>query len=404
MRRLAARIGGATNLILAARVLQNVNGFLLSVLIVRHFGLDAAGTMAVATIPIVIIALLGTFGLTYTLAQTSLPVPQRNTLGFVSGLFLIPLTLLALVPFAVAVGHSATEMLAIVLLGMAGPFFAHTNITGALQVLKARAAEAILLPIGNLAGLIVGAMTAHSLSVFALVLVLFRTAAMLVAFLRLPLAPLPGPEIFAHLRNSIRYVTADAINIGSDQLTILAASYLMDRKSLGLLGLCRQLLTASDTPGWSQMQAAYPAAVANPEKTFPALKRRMLKTGIGLGAVVSLGAVVLGLWIYHVPRFALFGPLLLTSVPLRYLLVVYDVRLRALGAVRRANTVSLIRCMLGLSIVPAGVWIGGDLGAVLGMILLTAMSVWITGHTRTQGGLSTMIAQHKPAHASGVTR
>jgi O-antigen/teichoic acid export membrane protein len=403
-RRLTGRIGGATNLVLVARVLQNANGFLLSVLIVRHFGLSAAGTLTVATIPIVIIALLGTFGLTYTLARTSLPVPQRNTLGFVVSLILIPLAFLALVPFAAAVGHSPTEMVAIVMLGMGGPFFAQTNITGALQVLQARAHEAILLPVGNLAGLVVGVVLTHSLAAFALVLVLFRTAAMLLAFFRLPLAPLPLTTIFLHLRDGVRYVTSDAINLGSDQLTVLATSYLMDRKSLGVFGLCRQLLTASDTPGWSQMQVAYPAAVANPEETFPPLKRRMLQTGIALSALVSAGAVVLGLWVYHAPRLALLGPLLLASVPLRYLLGVYDMRLRALGAVKRANTVSLIRCGLALSIVPVGAWIGGDLGAVLGTILFTTMAAWITGHTRTQGGLSPSIVRHaKPVHASAVT-
>ena len=257
---------------------------------------------------------------------------------------------------------------------------------------------------GSLVGLVVGVVMAHSLAAFALVLALSRTAAVLLAFLRLPLAPLPWTTIFLHLRDSIRYVTADAINLGSDQLTVLAASYLMDRQSLGVFGLCRQLLTASDTPGWSQMQVAYPTAVANPEETFPTLKRRMLQTGIALSALVSTGAVVLGLWIYHVPRLALLGPLLLASVPLRYLLGVFDMRLRAFGAVRRANTISLIRSALALLIVPAGAWIGGDLGAVLGTILFTATAAWITGHTRTQGGLSPSIVRRaEPVHASAVT-
>jgi O-antigen/teichoic acid export membrane protein len=405
VRRFAARINGAANLIFAARVLQNANGFLLSVLIVRRFGLGAAGTLTLATVPTVIIAVVGTLGLTYTLAQTALPIPQRNMIGFASSLVLIPLALICLAAFAAVSGHSPTEVIAIILLGMGGPFFAQSNIASALQVLQGRAGEAILPPLGNLVGLIVGASIAHSLVTFALVLALFRTVGVFIAFLRLPLARLPVGGFLAHLRGSIRFITADAMNLGSDQLSVLAASYLMDRQALGLFGLCRQLLTASDTPGWSQMQVAYPAAVSDPNETIPRLKRRMLQTGIVLSIIVSIGAVIFGLWIYHVPRLALLGPLLLASVPLRYLLGVYDMRLRALGAVPRANTVSLIRGGLALSIVPGAAWLGGDLGAILGTILLTAIAAWITGHARTQGGLlSSVVTQGDPAVESAVAQ
>jgi len=66
---LAHRFGREASLVLLARVLQNANGFLLSVLIVRRFGLAAAGTLTIATIATVVIELFGTFGLTWTSAN-----------------------------------------------------------------------------------------------------------------------------------------------------------------------------------------------------------------------------------------------------------------------------------------------------------------------------------------------
>ncbi len=61
--RLLQKFGRAAGLVLLARVLQNLNGFLLSILIVtRRFGLQGAGTLVIATIAIVVLALIGTCG------------------------------------------------------------------------------------------------------------------------------------------------------------------------------------------------------------------------------------------------------------------------------------------------------------------------------------------------------
>ncbi len=388
--------GRGAILVLLARVLQNFNGFLLSILLVRNFGLAAAGTLAMATVGIVVLALLGTFGLIYTLPRIAAPLPQRTTLGFLAALASVPLSLPAIVLLGVCTGVSAEEAIAIILFALGGTFFAQCNIANAMQVLHGRPGQTVIQPLANLIGLGLAAVFAQSLVMFALILAVLRLAGTLAAFLALPRAPMAVGEAIGHVRASLRFITADAINLGADQLTVLVVSTLISRGELGLLGLCRQLLTVSDTPGWSQMQADYPALVADPARATTLVRRKMLWLGPVCGLGVGLAAVPLALWGYGVTGLALLGPLIQCSVPWRYLLCVQDVWLRAVGAARRANAVSMLRCLLGLLLVPGGALAGtlvagsalagGALGAVIGMMLHTIASTWITGRAASELG------------------
>src|ERR1700759_1758626 len=70
--------------ILFARMLQNANGFLLSVIIVRKFGLAAAGSLTIATIATVLLGTFCTFGLPYIFAREKADNTVRNTIGFLA--------------------------------------------------------------------------------------------------------------------------------------------------------------------------------------------------------------------------------------------------------------------------------------------------------------------------------
>src|SRR5664279_6611246 len=134
-RQILQSYGRDAGLVLFGRVLQNINGFLLSVLIVRRFGLAAAGTLAVATIAAVIIALLGTFGLIYVFARSDAPTPVKNGLGFTAALLVVPLGLPFVVALGLVAGHNLEEAAVIAALSLGGCFFAQTNIANALQVI-----------------------------------------------------------------------------------------------------------------------------------------------------------------------------------------------------------------------------------------------------------------------------
>ncbi len=397
VRRLARGFGREAGLVLLARLLQNANGFLLSVLIVRRFGLASAGTLTVATTAIVVISLLGTFGLTYGLARLPIANTEKNTLGALACLAVVPVSLPFTAALGAATGHSAHEAVVITLLAMGGPFFAQTNILNALQVLQGKASHSVIAPLGNLAGLGLATLFGSSLLLFAAILAACRFASVACAFLFLPMGRLRLRQAWVHAQEGTRFLTADTLLMASDQATIMIASYLMSRPELGLFGLVRQMLTVSDTPAWSQMQANYPAMVADPAAVFPPFKRRMLRLGVVCAAAVAVLTVPLGLLIYHLPRFAMLAPLLMTIVPFRYLMGSYDMRLRAMGLVARTNRVSLWRGLLALATVPVSAWLGGALGGVLATIAFNGAATWLTSRVPVEP--ATQRAEPAPALA-----
>ena len=226
----------------------------MSILIVRQFGLAAAGTLAVATVATVVIANLGTFGFTYVFARIDAPAPVKNALGFTAALVVVPLSLPFVVALGLIAGHSLEEAAVIAVLSLGGCYFAQTNIASALQVRRSR--KAIDDPSRReLVGLIAAGLFGLSYLLFALILAAFRFVGTLSAFLCLERVRIKLSFFWINVRAGAHFLTADILNLGSDQLTVLLASFLMSRMDLGVFGLCRQMRTVSDTPGWSQVQA-----------------------------------------------------------------------------------------------------------------------------------------------------
>jgi hypothetical protein len=146
------------------------------------------------------------------------------------------------------------------------------------------------------------------------------------------------------------------------------------------------MLTLSDTPSWSRMQAAYPAMVADPAGVFPGFRRSMLAFGAVFAAGVAAATVPLGLFVYHLPRFAILAPLLMTIVPLRYVMGSFDMRLRAMGLVARTNRLCLLRGGLSLLLVPVAAWRGGALGGVLATMAQNVIATWLTSRVSVSEG------------------
>ena len=89
--------------------------------------------LVIATIAIVVLALIGTCGLPYTLARMNIDPRQRNTVGLFACMAVVPLSLPFVGALGLIVGHSHKEALVIALLALGGPFFAQTNITNACR-------------------------------------------------------------------------------------------------------------------------------------------------------------------------------------------------------------------------------------------------------------------------------
>ena len=365
-------------LMFLARAADSANGFLLSMMIVRLFGLPGAGTYSIASIAVTAYALFGTFGITYLFAKSANPIAQLNTLGLCVSILIIPLS----IPFSYLLGWAASsveeEVMTIILLSYGGIFFAHTKILTALQVLQGRVSEGLILPLSSFFGIIFATYFSWSYVSFALILGLIRLVGFICAFTLLPHQRISLKQVVDQIMSGVKYISSDSINLLSDQLPILISSFLISRQELGLFGLCRQSLTLSQTPIWSFMSSKYPSIVENPGVSLENMPSEMLKFGAITGLVVSIISLPIGFLVYKSNEFIFLSFLLMFLNPYRYLLYFYDVYLKAIGAINQCNFATFIRLCASLVILPVSLWLGGAYGGVIGTNFNTVLAVMTT--------------------------
>ncbi|HVJ42137.1 MAG TPA: hypothetical protein VM639_11590 [Dongiaceae bacterium] len=369
--------GKDATLILFSRVLQNVNGFLLSIAIIRKFGLAAAGSLTISTIGTVILATFLTFGLPYVFARTQSAIRVRNAIGLLAGVTAMVISLPVCAALGFGFSKDMHEALVIAVLSLGGAFFAQTTIANALLVLQDQAVDIIFSPVGNLVGLALGYFLTDDFLHFALIVTLCRFLGTAIIFARLPYGHFTLAELKTHVRQGLGFLTADTIGLIADQVSVMIASALMSRADLGIFGLCRQMLTVGDTPAWSRLTAWYPRVVADPLGAAVQLRREMLRMGILGGLGLAAMAVPLGLWIYHLPSFILAACLMVICVPFRYVVGTCETSLRALGLISIVNQLTLIRCLL-VVLLPAGILIGGLYGAIIATLAQILFLAWLT--------------------------
>jgi hypothetical protein len=352
--------------IVFARVLQNANGFILTAAVAHLYGFNAVGTLTLATIPNTFVALFGTFGLHFRFAQIDATNPIRNSLGLIAAVGSFPVILLLSVAFGYAFGHSQAEQFQLAVLALSSPFFAQTNVTSALQVLQGKQAHSIIAPSLNSLGLIAGALF-HDFSLFCLCLFAFRFLGIALPYVLLPhdftaLRQAPG-QLWA----GMRYLVSDAVLVVSDNLVLLLSAHLLGRSDLGVLGICRQLLTASDTPGWANLQSVYPQLVIGGQRYFYSLVRSMAWLGVALAAVVSVMAFPAGLYVFNLPDLWFYAAILMVSVPARYAVVTIETYLKAKRAIGFANRLTTSRAIAGFCFIGIATFAGGMLGHIIAL-------------------------------------
>lgn len=361
--------------ILAARVLQNANGFLMTAVVAHLYGLDAVGTLTFAAIPITLAALFGTFGLHFRLAQIDTGTRARNTIGLTSAIVSFPVILVLSLLFGYALGDDPAEQFQLAALALSAPFFAQVNVTNALQVLQKKEMYSIIAPGLNTIGILAGALSSD-FSMFCLSVCLCRLLGVVVPYALLPHDFGAFRQAFTHLRSGLRYVFSDASLVVSDAAIMLLSAHVLGRSELGILGICRQLLTASDTPGWANLQAVYPKLVIEGEAYFRGFVISMLRLGILLAVLVTGLAIPAGIYVFKVADLWLFAAILMISVPARYMVLSVETRLKAKGAVGFSNRLIGARAFAGFAVIGIATIAGGLLGHVVALaVFFLALAV-----------------------------
>lgn len=363
--------------LLIARILHAGNGFILSVILIREFGLAAVGTYTIAVVAVVALSLLCGSGLNYSLPREPLATEEKNTVALGWALLMIPVTPLAAIPFGLLMAHHPREWLEISLFACGGYFFGQSSLLNTLLVLQKRTRWAIAPPLANTAGLLVGMLLSRAIAQFAVILLISRACGSLWLFAGMKYQRMRASAIWHYCMNGLRYTSMDFLAMLSDQTSPLIIASMVSRADLGVFGLCAQFMNVSEMPGWSVLQSYYPQLVEARRESMAKLRSRMLRLSFLMAFVVLAAAAVLGRHVYKVPGFWKMMAVLTASLPLRYLTNYYNQALRAAGKVRIGTLLAAARLLLGIFLLWILVSAFGLWGSILAVALLAAASAVI---------------------------
>lgn len=318
--------------LLAGRVAQLGNGFLLSIALVRLFGLASAGTYTIAALGIMASTLLCTAGQIHSLPRSGLSVKQGTFVSLVSSLLAAPVSLAIVAALGWFMAQSDDEFWEIAVFGLSGVMMAQMSVTSMLLVIRQSAFLTVVAPLIGTLGIVAGSFVASTPIEFATYVTLSRLLANVMIYAIIGMEVVPFRRVMAEIRAGAKFMLTDGILLVNDQIGTIILAFILSRGDMGVWGICRQLLVAADTPSWSITQAKYPAMVQDLLGTYPDLRRNLLHTSIAVAAVGAVGSYGMGLYVYNV---ALLGPLMLialASLSARYLQNLDDQAMRAVGA------------------------------------------------------------------------
>jgi len=370
-------IGREGNFLLIGRFVQIINGFTISVYLVKGFGLGAMGTYTIASIATTIISLVCLLGLNYFLPKTKLSDPERNYLSMVLSAITFPFAIILVLLFALALGENLSDITTIILFSIAGFFYGQSNILNSILILQKRTILCLIPPSFTFIGIIWGVVAGENVNQLALAILLSRFLGNLILIFSLKYKPVSFQEIFLISKKSIKFLPMDFLGIISEQSVSFIMAILLTREDLGILGLCRQLVYAASMPGWSLIDSKYPKLVSSCSDIAESLKEKnhFLSKYMILAVILSSG--ILGVFIYEIPQFWPMCSLLALTMPARYLGNFYDKVIRAVGKIRSCTNLALIRLLLAVLIFPIFIGFFDLWGAIFGIILLTFLSLFL---------------------------
>lgn len=361
-------------ILLLGRIIQMVNGFALSILLIQLFGLAKVGTYTVASVAIAALALLCSAGLQFSLPREPLSNEQRNTVALAWSLGLIPGLFASVAVFGFVMAKLPGEWIEIALFSLGGYFFGQMNVLNTLLLLQKRVKWTIIPPLINSLGLVIAALHGASMIQVASILLLARAAGNLTLFYTMRYARVPVLAIFRYGLEGFKYSPMDLLALLSEQTGPLLLANLLSRSELAIYGLCQQLLMAADAPGWSLVQSYYPELVRTRLGIGGIVKARVLRLSLLMTPAVTIAAVVLGSYVYRIPLFWIMTGALAASLPSRYLNNFYDQTLRAVGRIRTGTSLAAVKLGLGLLLFGTLVWLGGLWGSIAALGLLSVIS------------------------------
>jgi O-antigen/teichoic acid export membrane protein len=359
---------------LLGKIILLGNAFLISVFLVKKFGLNAVGTYTIANVAITFLSIFCGLGLNYSLPREQLSNQERNTITLVLEVLLIPVTAIIIGIYSWIMASSNQELWEIAFFSSGGFFFALVNQINTLFILQDRTHLTLIFPLIYSVGVISGMLFSSTILEFALVLLIFRGLGSAIPFFFKEYARVSMGMILNCAKGGFGYIPTDLISTLSDQSGPLIMSHIMSRVDLGIFGLCRQVLTAADIPGWSFIQSKYPKIVKRDPVLIQEIGKQNGRIALLTSLVMNLGSLIMGFFIFKVPHFWYMMCVLMLTVPFRYNNNFSDQIIKAYGFVRLNTYLALLQFLLAIPIFFIFPKFLGLWGGVLGLAFFSLLS------------------------------
>jgi O-antigen/teichoic acid export membrane protein len=360
--------------LLIGRSIQLCNGLLLSVILVRRFGLDVVGSFALGIAAVNILANVCPLGLHAYLPRVKQSHAQASFAGLVLFLAQLPFVVVLLGVYAWAQAHSAVEQRIIFFAAFSGYFIGLANLGMMLSIMVRRFYPGLIAPLCETAGLLAGSVLTQTADGFAITLLLSRMVSVLVIWGGFHFERLSIDRVVEIAGNGVRYLAPDVLALLSEQSAPLLLARVVSRSELGIFRLCQQLLMAADSPGWTFVQSKYPQMVESGPAFVDAVHRQVRRIGLTASVLCVVVSAVLAMAFFHTPAVAPLMAILSACLVFRYENYLFGQALRAAGRVRVLNALGLAKlltavCFFSVATLMAGVW-----GAVIALTLLSVLS------------------------------
>lgn len=361
-------------LLLVGRGVQLVNGLLLSIVLVRRFGLATVGAFALGIAAVNILATVCALGLGAYLPRQRQSHAQSCFAALCLFLAQLPLVVPLLALYAGALAHDRDEWQVIFVVALSGFFIGLQNLGMMLSIMIRRFHPGLIAPLCETGGLVVGWLVCATAPALALTLLAARAVSVLVIWGGFRLERLPLARVAAMGRDGVRWLTPDLLGLLGEQAAPLVLGAFVARGELGVFRLCQQLLMAADSPCWTFVQSKYPEMVESGSAFVARVHGQVRRIALAVAAALVVGATVLAHAFFHVPAVAPLMAVLSAALPWRYKSYLFGQALRAVGRVDAVTWLGGGKLVVALVLITAGTWLAGVWGAVVALACCSLLS------------------------------
>lgn len=361
-------------LLLVGRGVQLVNGLLLSVVLVRRFGLETVGAFAIGIAAVNILATVCALGMSAYLPRLKQSHAQSCFAALV--LFLVQLPLIAplLLGYAYAQAEGAVDGQIIFVVALSGFFIGLQNLGMMLSIMVRRFHPGLIAPLCETTGLLIGWLACDSALALALMLLGARLVSVLVVWGGFRFEPISLRRVAGIGRDGVRWLAPDVLGLLAEQSAPLLLAAFVSRGELGVFRLCQQLLMAADSPCWTFVQSKYPQMVDSGPAFVAVVHRQLRRMALAVAAALVGGATLLAYAFFHVPQVAPLMAILAAALLWRYENYLFGQALRAVGRVAAVTWLGAAKLVLAVTLITTGTWLAGVWGAVTALACTSLLS------------------------------